>query len=101
MAEDEGSDRIAVLGQSNPARQDRRYVGESLDKDSLVGRIHDLSKLPRDWNGYGAAPIDPAVIRIAERFVSDLPIEWISAPQVVPMTRGRLQLEWHRGDRSL
>jgi hypothetical protein len=100
MAENKVLDNIAVLGDLNPTIHDRECAAAKLDKSSLLGRIHDLSNLPRDWNGYGAVPIDPDIIQVAERIVSEMPNELVAAPQVVPMTRGRLQLEWHRDDRS-
>ena len=71
------------------------------DRSATLVRLEQLAFLPHDWNGYGACPIDPDVIEAASRFISLLPIEEISTPQVVPMTRGRLQFEWHRGNRSL
>lgn len=35
------------------------------------------------------------------RFIESLPDNAAPTPMVVPMTRGRVQLEWHRGNRSL
>jgi hypothetical protein len=72
-----------------------------LDKAATVGRLEQLALLPNDWNGYGACPIDPEVIRAASKFINLLPDDTISAPQIVPMTQGRLQFEWHRGHRTL
>ena len=72
-----------------------------LDKAATLVQIEQLAILPHDWNGYGAGPIDPKVIEAASRFVDLLPLDVVSTPQVVPMTRGRLQFEWHRGHRSL
>jgi hypothetical protein len=72
-----------------------------LDKPATIGRIEQLALLPHDWNGYGAYPIDSKVIESASRFIDLLPPDAISTPQVVPMTGGRLQFEWHRGNRSL
>jgi hypothetical protein len=74
---------------------------QPLDKSATLAQIEELDRLPLDWNGYGASPIDPKTLESAARFVESLPLGEISAPQVVPMTRGRLQLEWHRGHRSL
>ena len=64
-------------------------------------QLDTLSKLPAGWNGYGADPIDPAIIAVARRFLADLSLDAVGHPQILPMTRGRLQLEWNRGDRSL
>src|SRR5260370_275218 len=72
-----------------------------LDKLSVFKQFDDLKQLPEDWNGYGAQPIDPGTIEAAQSFIVDLPDDIITAPTVVPITRGRLQFEWHRGNRSL
>lgn len=63
--------------------------------------LNKLRELQRDWNGYEAAPIDPEIIASAGKFINDFGVEFQGAPQVVPMTKGRLQFEWHRGSRSL
>ena len=72
-----------------------------LDKDATLTAIDQLKTLPQNWSGYGAAPIDRQVIRSAQDFILSLPSDLIGTPKVVPMTRGRLQFEWHRGSRSL
>jgi hypothetical protein len=72
-----------------------------MDKAIVLHALDDLRNLPADWNGYGAAPIDRRIIRGAEDFLLGLPGDAAPTPKVVPMTRGRLQLEWHRGNRSL
>jgi len=74
---------------------------EKFRRFSVLAKLEDLRALPACWNGYGAAPINPEIIRAAEDLVHALPGDIISTPQVVPMTRGRLQFEWHSGDRSL
>lgn len=79
----------------------RNYGGDAFEKPSVLALLNNLRAFPEGWNGYGAAPIDGGIIEAAERFVSALPIDIVTAPLVVPMTRGRVQLEWHRGERSL
>ena len=69
-------------------------------KEAMVEEILALGKLRPNWNGYGAEAIDAAVIERADQFAVELPLD-APRPQVVPMTRGRLQLEWHRNGRSL
>lgn len=66
-----------------------------------ISEIDELRQLDVNWDGYGAAPIDESIIEAARQFVGSLPPDLVVPPQVVPMTRGRLQLEWHRGSRSL
>jgi hypothetical protein len=63
--------------------------------------LDDLERLPVNWNGYGTSPIDPDTIAAARGLVPTLISQPAGMPSIVPMTRGRLQFEWHRGVRSL
>ena len=71
------------------------------DKYATLSQLDCLKQLPENWNGYGAQAIDAITIESAKRFINDLTNEIITSPLVVPMTRGRLQFEWHQGNRSL
>ena len=71
------------------------------ENQELIQKIDELRGLSDNWNGYRAAKIDPRIIDAAKNFIRSLPEPLVTMPQVVPMTRGRLQLEWHKGDRSL
>jgi hypothetical protein len=89
-----------MLNDLSPTTHARNPI-HHLGKPATLGRIEELALLPHDWNGDGADPIDPKVIEAASRFINLLPPDAISTPQVVPRTQGRLQFEWHRGNRSL
>jgi hypothetical protein len=78
-----------------------REVQRQLPQIAAHASLAALKDLPPDWNGYGAAPIDTEIIASASMFINDLGAEFPSAPVVVPMTKGRLQFEWHQGNRSL
>ena len=54
-----------------------------------------LVRLPKDWDGYGAAPIDAYYVRRALDLLSQLVREDTPLPDIVPTTRGGVQLEWH------
>lgn len=69
--------------------------------DATLCTLADLRDMPADWLAHGLTPIDPDILDAAERFVLSLPGNLLASPKVVPMTRGRLQFEWHRGGRSL
>lgn len=72
-----------------------------LDKLAVYRSLDELQAFQANWDGYGAAPLDRLNLDAARRFVESLPDGAIPHPMVVPMTRGRVQLEWHRGNRSL
>jgi hypothetical protein len=73
----------------------------SFDKIVMYDELARLKHLADDWDGYGAAPIDKSVIELANRFIFLYESKILRTPAVVPMTRGRLQFEWHRDSRSL
>lgn len=72
-----------------------------LDKSAVIASLNELRRFEANWDGYGAVPLDLKILDAAARFVESLAPDVIPTPQVVPMTRGRIQLEWHRGSRSL
>jgi hypothetical protein len=89
------------VGDSRETAHPRSAAAARLDKAQALGALEALKSLPPNWNGYGAIPIDRRVIGAAEDFIRSLPGDIATTPRVVPMTRGRLQFEWHRGSRSL
>ena len=72
-----------------------------LDRAAVVASLDELRQFETNWDGYGAAPLDPKVLDAAAHLVESLALDAAPTPRVVPMTRGRVQLEWHRGNRSL
>jgi hypothetical protein len=74
---------------------------QPLDKGAVLRSLQELRDFKANWDGYGAVPLDPRNLDAAQRFIEYLPDDAAPTPKVVPMTRGRVQLEWHRGNRSL
>lgn len=68
---------------------------------AIEAKLNELASLQPNWDGYGASVIDPAIIAAARKFVASLPENLAFRPHVVPMSTGNLQLEWHRGSRTL
>ncbi len=64
-------------------------------------QLERVRRLRQNWDGDGADPINPAIIATASRFLAKFGDSFRTSPRVVPMTMGRVQLEWHRGNRSL
>jgi hypothetical protein len=67
----------------------------------IQSALDSLRALAPNWDGYGAPTIDSAVIDAAKAFVAKLPADLVFPPCVVRMANGTLQLEWHRGPKSL
>src|SRR5262245_1857220 len=83
-----------------PTTQEIMFVyaegsSRQLDKAATLSALNKLKALHANWNGYGAAPISRKLIQAAENFILGLQGALATTPKVVPMTRGRLQLEWH------
>lgn len=61
--------------------------GTSNTGGSVEQQFARLRALLQDWDSYGAPPIDLVVLERARA--------WLAAVQVVPMSGGGVQLEWH------
>lgn len=53
-----------------------------------IARLQSFMKLERGWDSYDAAPINPLPVMIG--------IIMQTAPAVVPLSNGGVQMEWHR-----
>jgi hypothetical protein len=64
-------------------------------RGKAVAILHSLRVLKKNWNSYGARPIDPAILSAAEDFLNRLSSLDLLSPSIVPTTQGGVQLEWH------
>jgi hypothetical protein len=73
--------------------------------DALVkNELQRLASLPANWDSEGAYPVAIEIIDAARRLISRLPSglkSQIPVPAVVPMRKGNLQFEWHKGPKTL
>lgn len=59
-------------------------------------RLSALSRLPRNWDSYGAPPIDPrCLVETIVFLCRHMPVN-TAPPQIVPVGNGSIQIEWHR-----
>jgi hypothetical protein len=76
-------------------------LSEAMER-SLAAQEQELSELEPDWDGYGAEPLDPGVIK---EFISELRLSLagskIRAPDLIPGADGSLQAEWHLRDANI
>jgi hypothetical protein len=68
---------------------------------STFKSLAELKELKHGWDGYGAIPISSTIVTRAGEFTHEYGALFPGSPQVVPMSKGRLQFEWHRGNRTL
>jgi hypothetical protein len=68
---------------------------------AVCAELDRLSQLVKNWDHYGAPPIDPAIIAAARAFIEALPENLAYRPHVVPMSPGNLQFEWHHEGKIL
>jgi hypothetical protein len=61
----------------------------------LVVRLARLSQLAANWDGFGAKPIRPDASMFALTVLRSIMRPRSPSPQVVPISDGGLQLEWH------
>jgi hypothetical protein len=64
-------------------------------RDALA-EIEELTKLPANWDGYGAKAVSATAAMSAVRFLSNVAYPKFSAPEIVPVSNGGLQVEWHQ-----
>jgi hypothetical protein len=69
-------------------------------RSSRLGRTHaqdigELLTLPRDWDSYGGRAVDPACAWAAWQLLLLLMREDSPVPNLVPTSRGGVQIEWH------
>jgi hypothetical protein len=62
---------------------------------SAVQRMIELLELPPGWNSYNAKPITKENVNFAFSLLARTMRADTPAPNVVPMVRGGVQLEWH------
>jgi hypothetical protein len=63
--------------------------------EGFLNRLSELTKLPKNWDGYGAGPVSFHVANFAASMVSSACPHHVQEPQVVPGSNGDLQVEWH------
>ena len=64
-------------------------------------KLSDLINLPEGWDGHLGRPVDFDVAKFAVKFLASTLDSESPAPQIVPLSYGGLQLEWHERDIDL
>lgn len=64
-------------------------------RDPVGKRLEDLIRLEQGWDGYRGAPVGFEIAHFAARMLESACGPRTPAPQIVPGSRGDLQIEWH------
>ncbi|GIW89835.1 MAG: hypothetical protein KatS3mg109_0267 [Pirellulaceae bacterium] len=72
-----------------------------VDLGPVLRRMQDLLWLPQNWDNYGARPVRPDCVANALGILVSCLRPSTSLPQVVPTSKGGVQLEWHVGGKDL
>ncbi len=62
--------------------------------DAISERFEQLAALEADWDGYGARPIDPQALGLAQHVAESLVALPLPVPRVFPVPDGGVQVEW-------
>jgi hypothetical protein len=54
-----------------------------------------LSKLPANWDSYGAVPVSVSAIESTLKLLCEVMTDDISMLDIVPTVSGGIQIEWH------
>ena len=60
-----------------------------------VASLNEVSRLPANWDSYGASPIRHSSGMAAMKLLSRVASETTPRPSIVPTVRGTVMLEWH------
>lgn len=61
-----------------------------------VEKLAQLLSLGANWDSYGARPVEPQLPLAVLRLLASVMRNSSPPPDVVPTSRGTIQLEWHR-----
>lgn len=65
--------------------------------ENVSKRLNQLAALPQGWDGYFASPVPFTNAAFVAALIERLSYPGVEAPQIVPGSDGRLQIEWHSG----
>lgn len=63
----------------------------------VTARLDHLLNLEKDWDSYGAAPIESEAVSTALRWIASCLQVFPEAPFIAPLADGGVQVEWTHG----
>ncbi len=78
------------------------FIGDWNDwQVDAVKKILSFQPLTQNWDSYGSEQITQGVIDVAVNLINHIGFGNVSAPRVIPVSGGGIQLEWVKGGREL
>jgi hypothetical protein len=68
---------------------------------SALADVARIAELPQDWDGYGSAPLGMKEREHVTKLLSSIDNADVPAPNIVPISRGGIQIEWQHKAREL
>jgi hypothetical protein len=84
-----GKERAESVQSTTPVPA-AKWLNDTLEE------VEQLSSLDQDWDGYGAERVSASAAMGAVNFLLKIAYPKLAAPEVVPVSDGGLQVEWHR-----
>jgi hypothetical protein len=84
--------------QGGVSKQPTRLTITKVDgewRDATFKRLEELVQLPVGWDGYDGLPVNLANAYFALQMLDTVCRTNTPTPQIVPMSDGGLQIEWH------
>lgn len=72
-------------------------VSEYQWQKPVVSRVCELLALRDNWDSYHAPALGHDLGMFAIQLLEEVMVPGIKAPQIVPTSEGKLQIEWHTG----
>ncbi len=70
-------------------------------KDAILSKLSELTKLPFNWDSYGANSVSADKAALAYSLLNTLMRENTPLPVIVPTPSGSVQIEWHENNIDL
>ena len=76
-------------------------LNEPAWNDQVIFRLIEISNLSFNWDKHGGSPVKSELIYFTYNFLSSLLESNTHSPEIVPLSYGGIQVEWHDGDIDL
>lgn len=90
-----------IIRRSPPKKVVESIFRPEIPIEGIVEKVSKLLRLPENWDSYGSCTIKPEVGAFSIFLAASLLRPNMSAPSIVPIHNGGIQLEWHQNQADL